>query len=812
MWMARTRPIEVDDRGRRRSSRNPAIASAGGRARAERDRAATETEEPPAAESRDQPRRRLTLPEPAGVADCRSRPAAGGAARRGRGRRAARGGAAIRAAARLRDQALQRARRPRGARGRQPLRAAQGRHRPQPADVRRADSRRRPQVRATSSTRSWCASWPTGGPRRWDSDAVRQITVPRLPTCPSVDADSRVLRLADPGAEPAGSGDASRGADLRQTPQVSADFDAEFARAADLLEAGKRAEAEAHPRDDPREAPAGRRGTRASTLLLGERRRAARRRRGRSRASARHLRRADRPRGLPAISARAGARARGLGAETRSPLRALAFEAEGPLRLPAARRDVARALCSRRASSRGRPREVLALGAPPPRRPRRTSPRSRFARIRLGLARGDAAAVRGAARDLLLEAPTTDAAKSTPPAVRAAARRGRDDAHAGGAGAPRHARWSPRVTRAAASPCCPATSRRRGRRGARRQPARARAGAARAEAGPGGRGDGGADSRRRHARVLRGAPVSLRPRRSRGSGASGQARCAPDDPRWRSGSPRARGPDGARRAGIGPPRRARAAPSPGRGRRATSTTRSRMARELHRAGAGGSATASSRSGAGVGSVRGRRLRAARGALRGACVALRRRLARRGASPTGGRGASRPKAGTPRRGRSSRRSPPPRRPISTRAFARVRAPAGRRGRAAGAHRPVDGDGGVRAGRRAAAAAPVRGGVGRGAHASCPRAAATCGMAQADFALGPLPDGGRRDQARASGDRHGRGGPRAGRLAAPLLPDRGGRLSCRARRGVRPGRRRCCAASCGRRACSTRTRNRGPARWA
>ena len=115
----------------------------------------------------------------------------------------------------------------------------------------------------------------------------------------------------------------------------------------------------------------------------------------------------------------------------------------------------------------------------------------------------------------------------------------------------------------------------------------------------------------------------------------------------------------------------------------------------------------------------------------------------------------------------------------------------RPRAAGARRPVHGDRRVRAGGRAPAPADVRGGVGRGAYAA---ALARPGSAHGAGGLRAraLPDRRDRDQARAPGDRHRRRGARARGLAAALLPDRGRRHSRRAREGGR-GRSRGAARS-------------------
>ena len=84
-----------------------------------------------------------------------------------------------------------------------------------------------------------------------------------------------------------------------------------------------------------------------------------------------------------------------------------------------------------------------------------------------------------------------------------------------------------------------------------------------------------------------------------------------------------------------------------------------------------------------------------------------------------------------------------------------------------------------------------------------------LAQAEFALGAVLDRRARDQARAPGDRHRRGGPRSGELAPVLLPDRRGRNPRDAGAPVRP---RCLAAARSRspgRACSTPASSRMPA---
>src|SRR5262249_54439020 len=101
-------------------------------------------------------------------------------------------------------------------------------------------------ARATSSTRSWCASWPRGAPRPWVSDPSAAASTPnafllaRVPRVLRVSRRRRVAAWALALLFAAG----PAAADLGKL-EVSADYDAEFARAADLLEENKRAEGEA---------------------------------------------------------------------------------------------------------------------------------------------------------------------------------------------------------------------------------------------------------------------------------------------------------------------------------------------------------------------------------------------------------------------------------------------------------------------------------------------------------------------------------------------------------------------------------------
>ena len=104
----------------------------------------------------------------------------GRAARRGVvGRRTAGRGAPLRAAARFRDQALQRAGGARGTRGRKPLRAPAATTSTAAGRCTRSASRRTSVPGPTSSTRSWCGSSPMAGPRRWDSDRVSDARLRR---------------------------------------------------------------------------------------------------------------------------------------------------------------------------------------------------------------------------------------------------------------------------------------------------------------------------------------------------------------------------------------------------------------------------------------------------------------------------------------------------------------------------------------------------------------------------------------------------------------------------------------------------------
>jgi soluble lytic murein transglycosylase len=201
-------------------------------------------------------------------------------------------------------------------------------------------------------------------------------------------------------------------------PEVSTDFDAEFAHAADLLEEGRRDEAvkllEAIRRragqpawdarvafllasddarlDNPAAAAARLETIPASTIGLEP---------------YRQLRRAE-------ALEQEGRKDEALEAARR------AFESEGPF----AFRVRAAALLARLLEEGGRYREageVLALASHAASTPDESA-NVAIERIRLGLAAGDRAAVRGAARDLVLDSPTADGSKATPAFARRAAR------------------------------------------------------------------------------------------------------------------------------------------------------------------------------------------------------------------------------------------------------------------------------------------------------------------------------------------------------------------------------------------------------
>lgn len=199
---------------------------------------------------------------------------------------------------------------------------------------------------------------------------------------------------------------------------VTADFDAEFARAADLLEAGKRREAEQVLSEIRRQSGQPAWEARAAFLLASDEAR-----RGAFAAAAERLRLA--PAGAIGLEPyRRERRARALAsagrrAEALKEWR-LAFETEEPFAIRVkVGLDLARGL--EKAKRRGQALEVLAKAAAIASRAE-ISPLS-IERIRMGLAEKDRKAVREAARALLLLSPSADTAKATPAYVRREMRR-----------------------------------------------------------------------------------------------------------------------------------------------------------------------------------------------------------------------------------------------------------------------------------------------------------------------------------------------------------------------------------------------------
>jgi soluble lytic murein transglycosylase-like protein len=203
----------------------------------------------------------------------------------------------------------------------------------------------------------------------------------------------------------------------RAYPRASTDFDAEFARAADLLEEGKREEAERVLENLLRNADQPAWNARAA-MLLG----VADAWRDDWGAAALALEAASAgPIGLEAYRNLRRAEAlelSGRRAEALEPAR-LAFEAEGRF----AYRIRAATLLARLCEQQGKPEEaarVLALAAEAASTPDESAEVA-IDRIRLAVARGDGLAARAAARDLLLRAPTHDAHSATPAYARRAA-------------------------------------------------------------------------------------------------------------------------------------------------------------------------------------------------------------------------------------------------------------------------------------------------------------------------------------------------------------------------------------------------------
>ena len=576
-------------------------------------------------------------------------------------------------------------------------------------------------------------------------------------------------------------------------PPLDADVDADFARAADLLEAGQRVEAEqildgirtraSQPAWDARVAfllagddlrrkdyavAAARLETPASSIGLE---------------AYRELLRAD-------ALERAGDRDAAAGAADR------AFRADGPFAYRVRAGLMVARLLEQKGDVRGAA-AALALASESTSSPAETAEIA-VARIRLGIAMHDRKTVDEAARAMLLGAPRADADRSLPVYVRAAAadaERGMTPADRGRRGSALVAAGDPK--RGFAFSAEPPVGVARGR--ALPEPPRARARRARAQEGEGRRGDGRARSRRRDGRGGGGEAPPLRSR-SRASAQSRRARPPPPadlEPVVQSLEvltvPAV--PESVRRGAD--ERLLRIAAECGRFRRGA-----RACARDHRGLAGVDGRLRAALEAGLGAVLAGGLPGGARALRGPGRAVRRRRAvppprvLAGQVP-GRRGAARRGARDLRRARAARGHRPLR---AVRAAPRGELLAASSRRPLG--RSLDGDRGLRPRRRAAAAAALRGGGRPRRGALPPSRGRDLRLAQAEFALGRFAPAAAGDQARAPGDRHGRGGARAGRLAAPLLPDRGGQRSRRAREGVRPRTRRCCAASCGRRASSIR----------
>jgi soluble lytic murein transglycosylase len=200
------------------------------------------------------------------------------------------------------------------------------------------------------------------------------------------------------------------------TPEAPADFDADFARAADLLEAGKRAEAEGLLGEVHRKAGQPAWDARAAFLFAQDDSR-----RQDFDAAALRLEAPASSIGLEAYRHLARTEALELAGKPDEALAAarLAFAAEGPFAFRVRAATVLARLLEKRREYR-EAAQVLALAAEAATGPAQVAEVS-IARIRLGLAGGDRAAVRDAARILILESPTTDAAKPTPVFVRQAA-------------------------------------------------------------------------------------------------------------------------------------------------------------------------------------------------------------------------------------------------------------------------------------------------------------------------------------------------------------------------------------------------------
>jgi hypothetical protein len=199
--------------------------------------------------------------------------------------------------------------------------------------------------------------------------------------------------------------------------EISADLDGELARAADLLEGGSRAEAEAILEAIRRRAGLPAWEARAALLLASD----DARRQDWTAAAARLEAASAASIGLDPYRQLRRAEALELAGRPDEALQAArsAFEAEGPFAFRARAAIVTARLLEQRREVR-EAAAVLALASVAASTPAESAEIA-ILRIRLGLAGKDAAAVRSAARDLLLEAPTFDGAKTTPEFARRSA-------------------------------------------------------------------------------------------------------------------------------------------------------------------------------------------------------------------------------------------------------------------------------------------------------------------------------------------------------------------------------------------------------
>lgn len=197
--------------------------------------------------------------------------------------------------------------------------------------------------------------------------------------------------------------------------ETTAEEDAEFAKAADLLEAGQRSEAESALQALRSRANRPAWDARVALLLAAD----DVRRRDYA-AAALRLETSASPIGLEPYRELFRAQALELGGDPEAAIAAAKRAAAFPG--PFAYRVEAATLLARLLEEAKRPREAAeALAAVAGSAVPADAAPIAIARIRLGLALHDPASVREAARALLLEAPTADAARSTPPWARSAA-------------------------------------------------------------------------------------------------------------------------------------------------------------------------------------------------------------------------------------------------------------------------------------------------------------------------------------------------------------------------------------------------------